>query len=150
MSPSDPKETVAPSPAVVLRRDLPFEGLKMLRPKKAVDYKWIAAIGFGLRRLGGVGNSQEEAAIAALVQVLASVEELFAKGVQYRAVEPQTLVRVRELVGRFSRELVELHKVVIDEHHWNTLWEEEIQPQERPRDTSLDINESDVDEADLL
>jgi len=139
-----------PKPIPLTQRDLPFDGLRITRPKRPTDYKWAAILGFGMRRLGGVGDTPEEAAVALLDQVLSSTEEMFTRALQYRLIEPKVLERVRRLTAKFAQEVRQLHAVVLSDAALDALLADELPPAPAKGSTSLKIDEEELDEDALL
>lgn len=127
-----------------LKDQKPLDGLRVFKPKTKRDYEWIAVVGFGTRKMGGVGDSQEEAAVALLEQVLVSTQSMFEQAVQYKLVEAQTLVRVRELTTRFIGELRRLHARVVEDHKWETILRDEAPFGGAQKTTRVDITTDDV------
>jgi hypothetical protein len=127
-----------------LKSEKPFEGLRIFKPKTKRDFEWVAVMGFGVRKLGGVGDSQEEAAIALLEQVLVSTQDMFERAVQYRLVEAKTLFRVRELTTRIIGELRRLHARVVEDHQWETILREDAASDYSQKPTRVEITEDDV------
>lgn len=115
-----------------LQGDSPFEGVRIFRPKSQRDFAWVAALGFGRLKMAGVGDSQEEAAIAMIEQVLVSAEGLLARSVQYGHADPRTLARIRTLVSGFIAELRRLHAHVLQESRLDAILNEELFNTEQP------------------
>lgn len=126
-----------------LKVETAFDGLRVFKPKTKRDFAWIAVMGFGVRKMGGVGDSQEEAAVALLEQVLVSTESMFERAVQYKLVEAATLTRVRGLTTRFIADLRKLHAVVVEDRRWETLLKDEFEPPGE-RATKVEIMDDDV------
>lgn len=128
-----------------LKGDQPFDGLRIFKPKTQRDFAWVAVVGFGTRKMGGVGDSQEEAAFALLEQVLVSTQSMFEQAVQYKLVEARTLTRIRDLTTKFIGELRTLHAIVVEDHRWETILREES-PAGSPKPTKVTITDADVGE----
>lgn len=127
-----------------LKGEKPFDGLRVFKPKTKRDFEWIAVLGFGVRKMGGVGDSQEEAAVALLEQVLVSTQSMFEQAVQYKLVEAKTLARVRELNTRFIGELRRLHARVVEDHQWETILREDSPSDTSQKPARVEITEDDV------
>jgi hypothetical protein len=134
-----------------IQNGVPFEGARVFEPKRPADYKWISVIGFGTRKLGGVGDSQEEAVIAMLENVLVSVENMLTGAVRYKLVPHAAAQRVRALTAGFITELRALHRTVLSEQQLNDVWSLEdldapAKPAATDRAATLTIDPADTDD----
>lgn len=128
-----------------LKGEHPFEGVRILQPKTKRDFAWLSVMGFGHQKMAGVGDSQEEAAIAMIEQVLMSAEGMLARAVQYGHAEPRTLRRVQSLVAGFVAELRTLHAQVLQETQRDAILSEELfADPHNPKPIQVSITDDDV------
>lgn len=120
------------------------KGLRVVRPRTKRDFEWVALLDMTDVVPAGVGDTEEEAAVALLSSVLESVLERFRTAEKYGAVRSEVVRRVADLNAKFVCDLRKLHRTVLDEAARRVLFEDEWAVSPEDRGAVVAVTEDDV------